>query len=116
MVDIAHGAELAAAIEGGDTAGEELVRDGADPPAVRRRRRKFLVHDLGRHVLDGAAHLNVIYSSRPLVQLPGEAKIDDLEVVVVLLLHEDDVERFEIQMDVVAPVDVGDSTTDLWGD
>ena len=112
LVDIAHGAELAAAPEGRDTAGEELVRDDADPPAVGRRRRKPLVHDLWRHVLDGAAHLNVVYSSR-LVQLPGEAEIDDLEVVVVLPLHEDNVERFEIQMDVAVPVDAGDSTTDL---
>ena len=113
LVDIAHGAELAAAVEGGDAAGEELVRDDADPPAVGRRRRKLLLHDLGRHVLDGAAHLDVIDSSRPLVQLPGEAEIDDLEVVVVLPLHEDDVEGFEIKMDVAVPVDEGDSTTDL---
>ena len=113
LVDIAHGAELAAAVEGGDAAGEELVRDDADPPAVGRRRRKLLLHDLWRHVLDGAAHLDVIDSSRPLVQLPGEAEIDDLEVVVVLPLHEDDVEGFEIKMDVAVPVDEGDSTTDL---
>ena len=112
--DLLHGAEPVDGEEGGDASGEELVRDDADPPAVGGGRRHGLVHDLGRHVLESAAKAH-LHPSR-LIRFPGQAEIDDLEVVVVFFLHEDDVERFEIQMDVVVPVDVLDSTTDLLGD
>ena len=112
--DPGHRAEPVDGEEGGDAAGEELVRDDADPPAVGGRRRLGLVHDLGRHVLHSAAHAHP-HPPR-LVHFPGEAEINDLEVVVVLFLHEDDVERFEIQMEVVVTVDVIDPTADLSGD
>ena len=111
---LGHRAEPIDCKEGGDASGEELVRNDPDPPTVGRRRRLGLVHDLGRHVLHSAAHAHP-HPPR-LVHFPGEAEINDLEVVVVLFLHEDDVERFEIQMEVVVTVDVIDPTADLSGD
>ena len=114
LVDSAHGAVAVAGEERGDAAGEELVRDDANPPAVGRWSRFTLVHDLWRHVLESAAKAH-LHSSR-FIHFPSEAKINDLEVVVVLFLHEDDVEGLEIQMDVVVLVDVIDTTADLLGD